>query len=97
MNSDRVEPGELIFLNLPNYPGSGADQTPPTSPQNVTKRLGTNLGVQGVEVAWEGGSDNNWVSYYEILKDGAVVGKAAKGTFFFDYKDDPLAKPQSSV
>jgi hypothetical protein len=85
----RVEPGELIFLNLPNYPGSGSDPTPPTSPQRVTKRLGTNLGVQGVEVSWEGGSDNHGMSYYEVLKDGAVVAKVAKGTFFFDYKDNP--------
>jgi len=85
----QVEPGELIFLNLPNYPGSGSDQTPPTPPIRVTKRLGTNLGVQGVEVKWEPGRDNHWVSYYEVLKNGAVVAKAAIGTFFFDYKDNP--------
>jgi hypothetical protein len=86
----RVEPGELIFLNLPNYPGSGADKTPPQPPQHVTKRLGTNLGIQGVEVAWKGGADNHWVSYYEILTDGAVVAKAAIGSFFFDYRGNPL-------
>jgi hypothetical protein len=85
----QVEPGELIFLNLPNYPGSGSDQTPPTPPLRVTKRLGTNLGVQGVEVKWEPGSDNHWVSYYEVLKNGAVIAKAAIGSFFFDYKDNP--------
>ena len=85
----QVEPGELIFLNLPNYPGSGSDQTPPTPPLRVTKRLGTNLGVQGVEVKWEPGRDNHWVSRYEVLKNGAVVAKAAIGTFFFDYKDNP--------
>jgi hypothetical protein len=85
----QLEPGELIFLNLPNYPGSGSDRTPPTPPLHATKRLGTNLGVQGVEVKWEPGSDNNWVSFYEVLKNGAVVAKVAKGTFFFDYKDNP--------
>jgi hypothetical protein len=82
-------PGELIFLNLPNYPGSGTDKTPPTPPPRVTKRLGTNLGKQGIEVAWEGGTDNNWLSYYEIWKDGALVAKAAKGSFFFDYQGNP--------
>jgi hypothetical protein len=86
----RVGPGELIFFNLPNYPGSGADKVPPQRPQHVTKRLGTNLGIQGVEVAWKGGADNNWVSYCEILKDGAAVAKAAKGSFFFDHKGNPL-------
>jgi len=86
----KVEPGELIFLNLPNHPGSGTDKTLPSSPQRVSKRLGTNLGVQGVEIAWQGGSDNNWVSYFEILKNGSVVAKAAKGSFFFDHHGQPL-------
>ena len=86
----RIEPGELIFLNLPNHPGSVAGKTPPPNPQHVTKRLGTNLGIQGVEVAWKGGAGNHGVSYCEILKDGAVVAKAAKGSFFFDYQGHPL-------
>jgi hypothetical protein len=81
-----VEAGELIFLNLPNHPGSGQDKTAPQPPSNVTKRLGTNLGVQGIEVVWSPGSDNNWISYYEVLRDGQVIGKSAIGTFFFDYK-----------
>jgi hypothetical protein len=86
----RVEPGELVFLNLSNCPGSGTDKTPPNPPQHVTKRLGTNLGIQGVEVSWKAGTDNNWVSYGEIFKDGAVITKAAIGSFFFDYHGNPL-------
>lgn len=82
-----VEPGELIFLNLPNRPGAGSDKVPPNPPPRVTKRLGFNLGVQGVEVAWTPGHDNNWISYYEVLRDGAVATKVAKGNFFFDYDD----------
>jgi len=81
-----AEPGELIFLNLPNRPGSGTDRVRPSPPQKVTKRLGTNLGVQGIEVAWTPGHDNNWISYYEVLKDGDVITRAAKGNFFFDYQ-----------
>ena len=84
---DKVAAGELIFLNLPHYPGSGTDHVPPTPPSNVTKRLGTNLGVQGVELSWSPGRDDNWISYYEVLKNGKLVGKAAKGTFFFDHSD----------
>jgi hypothetical protein len=84
---DKVAAGELIFLNLPNYPGSGTDHVPPTPPSHVTKRLGTNLGVQGVELSWSPGRDDNWISYYEVLKNGKLVGKAAKGTFFFDHSD----------
>ena len=84
---DKVAGGELIFLNLPNYPGSGTDRVPPKPPSNVMKRLGTNLGVQGVEVSWSPGSDDNWISYYEVLKNGKLIGKAAKGTFFFDHSN----------
>jgi hypothetical protein len=80
-----IKPGELIFLNLPNRPGSGADKINPEPPSNVTKRVGTNLGTQGIEVAWSPGRDDNWISYYEVLRNGAVVGKSAKGEFFFDH------------
>jgi len=83
-----VSAGELIFLNLPNYPGSGRDKVPPQPPSRVTKRVGTNLGVQGIEVAWSPGQDNNWISYYEILKNGSVIGKSAKGIFFFDHSPE---------
>lgn len=82
-----VQPGELIFLNLPNYPGSGADKVSPEPPSGVSKRVGTNLGTQGVEIAWSPGRDNNWISFYEVLRSGEVIGKSAKGEFYFDYKD----------
>jgi hypothetical protein len=72
---------------LPGYPGSGTDHIPPSSPANVTKRLGTNLGTEGIEVSWSASSDDNWISYYEIRKNGRLIGKAAKGTFFFDHSD----------
>jgi hypothetical protein len=80
-----VQPGELIYLNLPMHPGSGADRTAPQPPTHVTKRIGSNLGVQGVEVAWTAGWDDNWISYYEVLRNGALLTKVAKGTFFFDH------------
>jgi hypothetical protein len=84
---DKVAGGELIFLNLPNYPGSGTDHIPPSSPANATKRLGTNLGTEGIEVSWSSSHDDNWISFYEIHKNGRVIGKTAKGTFFFDHAD----------
>lgn len=83
---ETTEASDLIFLNLPVHPGSGLDRTAPSPPLTVTKRLGTNLGVQGVEISWKPGSDNNWISYYEILKDGKVIDKVAKGTFVFYYQ-----------
>lgn len=49
--------------------------------------MGTNLGVQGIEISWSPGTDDHWISYYEVLKDGRVIGKAAIGTFFFDHSE----------
>jgi hypothetical protein len=84
---DKIAAGELIFLNLPHYPGSGTDHVPPSSPANVTKRLGKNLGVQGIEITWSPSQDDNWISYYDIHKNRTLIGRAAKGTFFFDHSD----------
>ena len=82
---DKIAAGELIFLNLPHYPGSGTDHVPPTAPSQVTKRLETNLGVQGLEISWSPSHDDNWISYYEVRKDGKVAARVAKGTFYFDH------------
>lgn len=84
---DKIAGGELIFLNLPSYPGSGSDHMAPSSPSHVIKRLGTNLGTQGIELSWTPSQDDNWISYYEIHKNGRLIAKAAKGTFFFDHSD----------
>ena len=82
---DKIPAGELIFLNLPHYPGSGTDHTPPSAPSQATKRLATDLGTQGIEISWSPGHDDNWISYYEVRKDGKLIGNAGIGTFFFDH------------
>jgi hypothetical protein len=87
INLEKIVAGELIFLNLPGYPGSGTDHVPPSAPADVTKRLASNLGVEGIELTWSPSHDDNWISYYEIQKNGKLIGKAAKGTFFFDHSD----------
>jgi hypothetical protein len=93
---DNIIPGELIFLNLPRYPGSATDHLAPSAPTNATKRVGTNLGVQGIEVRWSPSHDDNWISYYEVRKNGTLIARTAKGTFFFDHsesaRDDIEAK-----
>jgi hypothetical protein len=90
-----VPPGELVFLNLPKHPGAGTDSIPPSAPSQVTKRIGTNLGVQGVEVRWAAATDDNWISYYEILRDGVVQARSAQGTFYFDYAGEPQQRINS--
>lgn len=82
---DRVAAGELIYLNLPLHPGSRRDRTPPTAAGAVSMCRGDNMGYPGVELTWKPGSDDNWVSHYRILRDGALIDKVAKGTYYFDH------------
>ena len=54
-------------------------------PAPSRKRKAENMGYPGVELTWKAGTDNNWVSYYEVFRDGAALDKVAKGTFYFDH------------
>lgn len=90
---EKMPAGELIYLNLPLHPGSKLDTEAPAAPGSATKRAGENMGYPGVEVAWEAGTDNNWLSYYKVFRDGLAIDNVAKGTFYFDHSAgaDPSA------
>jgi hypothetical protein len=81
------QPGELIYLGLPNHPGSGTDGIPPTAPTQVTKDLGNNMGTSGVELHWTAASDNNWISYYQIYRNGEPIDRVSKGLYYFDHSE----------
>jgi len=81
---ENQKPGELIYLNLPNRPGSGQDKTAPQSPGRVLVRRETNIGHGGIGVYWSPGVDNNWISYYEVRRDGRILEKVAIGNYYFD-------------
>lgn len=89
-----IQAGELVWLNMPGHPGSGTDQTAPTPPGNVQVALNTNMGYTGVGVTWSAGTDNNFVDYYNILRDGKVIGKVSQGDYFFDHM--PGATPSAT-
>ena len=82
---EKMEPGELIYMNLPYHPGNTLDKTPPTPPSNMRKAVAANMGYPGVELTWAPGRDDHWLSYYEVLRNGRVLDKVAKGTFYFDH------------
>ncbi len=88
------EPSELIFLGLPNRPGSGLDTTPPEQPGQVFTRSEVNIGHSGVGIYWSCGADTNWISYHEVRRNRVVIGKASIGTFYFDHSQgwDPAAE-----
>jgi len=77
-------PEELIYLGMPDRPGSGRDTTPPTAPGQVLIRREVNIGHSGVGVYWSPGADGNLVSHYEVRRDGHLLGRVATGTFYFD-------------
>ena len=82
---DKMAPGELIYLNLPYHPGSKFYQATPSAPADVRKQKAANMGYPGIELTWRPSGDKHWVSYYEVLRDGVVVDKVAKGTYYFDH------------
>jgi hypothetical protein len=82
---EKMPPGELIYLNLPLHPGSKLDKTPPSPPSDAKKHPAENMGYPGVEIVWKAGADDNWVSYYDIFREGAVIDRVAKGLYYFDH------------
>jgi hypothetical protein len=82
---DKMASGELIYLGVPYHPGSKLYQTPPVAPTNVRKQDKSNMGFPGTEVQWSPSYDQHWISYYEVARDGKVVDKVAKGTYYFDH------------
>lgn len=77
--------GELVWLNLPNHPGSGTNHIAPTAPRSITATVGTNFTEPGVEVRWTRATDDNWISGYQVLRDGVVLDTVAKGTYYLDH------------
>jgi hypothetical protein len=91
---EKMPPGELVYLNLPLHPGSKLDKEPPTAPSGVKKQPAENMSYPGVELTWKPGTDDNWVSYYQILRNGVPLDRVAKGYYYFDHSAgaDPAAK-----
>jgi len=94
---EKMAPGELIFLGLPDRPGSKRDITPPTAPANALIRQETNIGHAGIGIYWSPGCDNNWISYYEVKRNNEILGKAGVGTYYFDHSKGWSAKSEYSL
>ena len=90
-------PGELIYIGLPNRPRNGQDREAPKEPGRVFMRRETNIGHSGVALYWSPGSDNNWVSYYEVRRDSKILGKASIGNYYFDHSAGWNTSAQYSV
>ncbi len=82
---DNMAPGELIYLNLPYHPGSKLYRIGPSVPADIREDAASNMGYPGVELRWKPAGDRHWISYYQVLRNGIVVDKVAKGTYYFDH------------
>ena len=51
----------------------------------MQQRIAENLGYPGIELTWKPGTDNNWISYYEVFRNGVAIDKVSKGTYYFDH------------
>lgn len=86
-----IDQGEVVYLGLPEHPGAGTDTTAPTAPSNVTATASTDVNYPGVGVNWSAGSDDNWVSHYDVYREGVKIGSTAKGAYYLDHT--PGASP----
>ncbi|NLG24348.1 MAG: hypothetical protein GX558_03265 [Clostridiales bacterium] len=80
----KVVPGQTLYINLPERPGQGYDDEPPTAPGAPIKRAANWIGRDGVEIEWGASADNVMVSYYEIEKNGKRHSVVSIGTYLFD-------------
>ncbi len=82
-----VKPGEYLFINLPDRPGTGSAGAPPLPPRRVTVEPCAWLGHEGLGIGWEAPDDDHLISYYELARDGKPFTKVATGTYYFE--EDP--------
>ncbi|MFA6567988.1 MAG: malectin domain-containing carbohydrate-binding protein, partial [Victivallales bacterium] len=80
-------PGELIYLGLPDRPGALHDKTPSATVGRILKRFETNIGHSGVGLYWTAAGEGNWISYYEVRRNGSVLGKVGIGCYYFDHSE----------
>lgn len=75
--------GDLIWINIAGYPGA-PDSQPPAAPSSAVMHTATYMGTPGVEVTWAPGHDNNWISWYEVFRNGVSIGTRPTSRQFFD-------------
>ncbi|HBP37207.1 MAG TPA: hypothetical protein DD640_00375 [Clostridiales bacterium] len=76
--------GELIYLNLPDYPGCGHSPAAPVQPACVLIRQETNIGCTGAGVYWTPGTDDGRIVDFEVARAGKVIACVATGYYYFD-------------
>ena len=69
---DDVHAGEVLFINLPDRPGTGSIRELPEAPRALHVAPAQWLNRRGVGVSWTAPDNHDLISYYELVKDGAL-------------------------
>ena len=85
---------EVIYLNLPDSPKRAKKVALPSVKRVLCKRE-NNVGTSGVGIYWS--ADDSSLLYYEIARDGEVIGKSARFRYFFDTDADLMKNQTYSV
>ena len=88
---ENARAGEVLFINLPDRPGTGSIQKPPMPPASARVEQAEWLGRKGMGILWVPPEENAMISYYELSKDGLPVTKISTGAYYFDVGADGSA------
>ena len=81
---ENVRPGEVLYINLPDRPGTGSLREKPQAPENAALSRARWLNRDGVAIQWTAPEKDDAISYYEIARDGEPFTKVSIGTYYFD-------------
>ena len=81
---ENVQPGEVLYINLPDRPGTGSIAEAPEAPGEPSARCARWLNRDGVGVSWAAPQKDALISYYEIARDGTPLTKVSIGAYYFD-------------
>lgn len=76
--------GELVLLNLPDFPGKVTEVIAPSAPATVVFRREEALGYYGTGIYWSPAHADEKIYRYEIAKNGNLIDEVSVGKYYFD-------------
>ncbi|MCQ2400252.1 MAG: hypothetical protein MJ072_07075, partial [Clostridia bacterium] len=78
---NNLSPKELIYLNISSRPGKICIGASNTAVEKVYKRAEINVESFGVAIYWAKDQNGNKARYYEIARNGKIIGSTVKSLF----------------
>lgn len=89
---ENVQAGEVLYINLPDRPGTGSIRERPAAPAALHCEPAQWLRRKGIALSWKAPENDSLISYYEISKDGEPFTKVSIGTYYFDIHAEKPAR-----